>query len=370
MILIKKKIDDIFGNRKKPAPDSFLDAYKNEKISSYVHKIKDIFIDKSADVLVENICGRLLRYFWFLPASEGHHHAQEFGLFTHCLDTSIKAIRKFDEAVFFEYRDNNDIDSFETRKKRTHKQYAFFVCGLLHDIGKVIRYNVVAKDGSEWNPCNNLYDFAISHRLSFEDIRYKSDDKDLYAHIEKITPFFAARIITAHDYSYIGSGYISDILKEVGFKKDYAHNFSGIIKEADMESTRDNLETAQPQNDIVSHFIEELKRMFEAGRVAINTPGAKAWVFENYTAIHIGILNEIRTLLLSKDSKTPEVNAILKKMVDRKYVDFVDWKCVYGMEIVTAGKPFIVKVVKIKNTLIWDRSPKMDICKLNVVFNI
>lgn len=372
MILIKKTIDSVFGvkNDKKQADHDLLNkTYLNENISKEVRKIKDIFIDKSADALVENICKRLLRYLWFLPASEGHHHAQEFGLFSHCLDTGIRAIRIFDEAIFFEYRDNNDIDSFETRKKRVHKQYAFFVCGLLHDIGKVAGYRISANDGTEWNPCNDLYDFITANRLSFTDIKYRSEN-DLYSRIEKITPFFGARLMTAEDYSYIGRDDTADIMKEIGFKKDYAHNFSGIIKDADMQSTSNNIDTEPPKNDLISSFIEELKRMLHTGKVAINTPAAKAWVFENYTAVHISVLNEIRTLLHSENTRTPDVNIILKRMVERKCVDFVDWKCIYGMEIVTAGKPYTIKVVKFKNSLLWDRSQKIEVCKLNIVFNI
>ena len=370
MLFLKRKINDVFGKKLQvPNNDFFSEKYNSEDISKLIRKIKDCFIDKTADNLVENICQRLFRYFWFLPASEGHHHAQEFGLFLHCLDTAVKTIRKFDDTITFEYRENMDIDSFETRKKRVSKQYAFFICGLLHDMGKVAAYKVVAKNGNVWNPCNNLYDFAIANQVSFEDVQHKSD-KDLYTLIEKISPFFAARIIAPEDYSYIGANYIPDIMREIGYKKDYAHYFSGLIKEADMESTKEDIEALQPKDDLVSNFIEELKKVLETGRVAINTSGAKAWVFENYTAVHIGILNEIRTLLYSKDLKTPDISVILKRLIERRYVDFVDWKCIYSMDIQTAGKPYTVKVVKFKNSLLWDRSQKKDICKLNVVFNI
>jgi hypothetical protein len=354
--------------------DKFLEVYSS-LTEDKLKKIKDILIDDTADELVDKICQRLLRHVWFLPASEGHHHAKEFGLFLHCLDTALEALKKFDDKIYFEYRENKDvIDSFETRKRRPSRQYAFFLCGLIHDLGKeAVRCKVVSSDGEVWDPCNEegLYGFVQRHTdITFSNIQYQNVD-NAYGLYKKIAPFYAARLISSKDYKFIGHEDIGDILNAIGYKPA-DNKFYKEIVDADMESVKKDLIASGEikTKDVVADFITTLREMFAEGRIPLNSAGAKAWVFEDRTAVSIAVLNDVRTLLLSKDRKTPELTIIWKKLIERHLIDHEDWKCVYDMELSTAGRPMFVKVLRFKNSVIWDKEKISEICKLKVSFNI
>lgn len=353
--------------------DKFTETYK-QLAEEKILKIKDILIDDTADILADRICQRLLKYVWFLPASEGHHHAEEFGLFLHCIETGFEALKKFDDKIYFEYRENKDvIDSFETRRRKPSKQYAFFLCGLVHDLGKeAIRYKVIASNGEIWDPCDEygLYGFIQKHpEVTFSNIQYQNVD-NIYGLYQKIAPFFAARLISSEDYKYVGPEDIGDILNAIGYKPTDNKFYKEIVN-ADMESVKQDL-IARGEiktKDIVGDFITTLKEMFAEGRIPVNSKGAKAWVFEERTAVSMSVLNDARVLLLSKDKKTPELNIIWKKLMERHLIEHEGWKCVYDMELPSLSGSIFIKVVRFKNSVIWgDNVP--ETCKLKVTFNI
>ncbi|MBE0427226.1 MAG: TraI domain-containing protein [Nitrospirae bacterium] len=363
---------------KKLAPfsktDNFSEVY-SRLAEDKLKKIKDILIEDTADELADKICQRFLTHVWFLPASEGHHHAKEFGLFLHCLDTALEALKRFDDKIYFEYRENRDvIDSFETRKRRPSRQYAFFLCGLVHDLGKeAARYKVVSSNGELWDPCNEegLYGFVQRHPdTAFSSIRYQSMD-NIYGLYQKIAPFYAARLISSEDYKYVGHEDIGDILNAIGYKPADNKFYKEII-DADMQSVKKDLIASGEikTKDVVGDFITTLREMFTEGRISINSTGAKAWVFEDRTAVSIAVLNDVRALLLSKDRKTPELNIIWRKLMERHLIEHEGWKCVYNMELVTMGRSMFIKVLRFKNSVIWDKDKTPETCKLNVSFNI
>lgn len=373
-------LKNLLFKQKKPAdvkPHNDIDViFNSEKVQNYITTIKDLLISDTADSLAEKITLRLLRHIWFLPASEGHHHSEEFGLFYHCLECGIESVKRFDDKIYFEFRDNKDIDSFDTRHRRPRMQYAFFLAGLLHDMGKdASRFEIKSRDGHVWNPCSpdGLYGFVQKYGINFSDIKFLQH-KNMYGGMyRKLAPFFASRLLSPGDYEYVGAEEIGEVINAIGYKP-YTDNIfkfylTSAVTEADMQTVQRNIEEKPQQiKDVVVDLIEMLKGLLTSGQVPINSRGAKAWVFDTFTAVQISVINDVRQKLYEKDRKTPDMNTFLKRFVERKLVEaYEEWKCIYEMEIETAGRPYMVKIIKFKNSILWgDTGP--DICKLNTSF--
>src|SRR5208282_2117792 len=88
-------------------------------------------------------------FVWDLPAAESHHHARPFGLFTHSLETAAANIKDFENKLFFQFDKNNTIDSCQTRTVKPREQYAYFLTGLLYDVGEASKYTVSPVDTNQ-----------------------------------------------------------------------------------------------------------------------------------------------------------------------------------------------------------------------------
>lgn len=340
-------------------------------IQSMMLKIKDILVDSAADKLAEDLCQRFLRLVWFLPASEGHHHAKEFGLYLHSMETAIEALNQFDKKIYFEYRDNeSDIDSFETRRKRPHTQYAHFVAGLLHDIGKVVMYSIIRELGeAAWSPSQEgLYDFFLRNPgVSFSSVKHRQFKYFIH---QKIAPYFASLLLSAGDYEYIEAEDMGDILNAIGYKPYTDNKFMGIVR-ADMVSTSEDLKTEVTKKDIIGELITVIKDMFRSGQIPTNSVGGRAWVYEQFTAVTVAVVDQARQILASKDKRVPETKVIWNMLRDRQLVDHEDWNCIYAMEMTDGmGRPFEYKVMKFRNNTLWGGDKRPDICVTKYSFKL
>ena len=84
-----------------------------------------------------------------LPASEGHHHDYEGGLFEHSVDVAIKTYRNVEKYLKEVVILNEDgvIRSYETETLRSQYRIASFILGLVHDVGKIADYEPAPEDG-------------------------------------------------------------------------------------------------------------------------------------------------------------------------------------------------------------------------------
>ncbi len=362
--LLKKKS----STRRLSPEDRLEQVWSRNDIQSKILKIKDILVENAADDLANDLCKRFLRLVWFLPASEGHHHAKEFGLFIHSMETAIEALNQFDKKIYFEYRGNkSDIDSFETRRKRPHAQYAHFVAGLLHDIGKVVMYSIVSEDKkASWSPSEEgLYDFVLRNPdVSFASVKHK--EIEYYVH-QKISPYFASTLLGRKDYEYIDAEDIGDILNAIGYKPYTENKFFSVVK-ADMVSTSEDVKAEMTKKDIIGELITALKDMFKTAQIPINSVGGRAWVYEQFTAITVAVVEEARHILASKDQRVPDIKVIWNMLKDRQIIDHEGWSCIYVMEMSDpVGRPVSYKVLKFRNNIFWgnDKRPETCVTKYN-----
>lgn len=278
-------------------------------------------------------------------------------------------LKNASEAVNEEFGYNEGLEHIDDNAAR--EVYSYFLSGLLHDIGKASDFIIYDSQEKTWNPYKEtLYEFYNKNNKA---ITIKRIDTYTYALHKKITPVFASAIISHSDCDYIGMHSIADLMDYLmqSGGTGAGNKFSRTI-ESDMESTKENIETNH-YVDAASAVIEEVKNILSSGKYPLNQIMTGAWVFEDYTAVALKILDEARISAASKDEKIKKVigtKAPLKSFVEKRYVKSEEgWKCMYMMDIETHGRAFQQKVVQFKNTLLWgDNVP--ETCKLKIKLNI
>lgn len=113
-----------------------------------------------------------IRWVHLLPASENHHHNGIGGLFSHSLDVGLLSlIQAYDsELAPIGYQDE------EVQRKKAYL-YAAFICGLVHDAGKIYDVDVVSSDTlktTTWNPtAQSLLDWCNSENVKSYEIHWR-----------------------------------------------------------------------------------------------------------------------------------------------------------------------------------------------------
>ena len=134
---------------------------------------RDVFYN--FDTLYRQVIINLADHVGLLPASESHHHNWPGGLLRHSLEVA---------EVAFKYSKTWDLppiglNDYEAKRK-PRWQYAAWIIGLLHDIGKSITDMMVICEDAEgkthrWNPMlSSLNKFCVDHKI----VRYFVDMND------------------------------------------------------------------------------------------------------------------------------------------------------------------------------------------------
>ncbi|WP_076415062.1 MobH family relaxase [Shewanella sp. UCD-KL12] len=108
--------------------------------------------------MVEEILKNFISYCHLFPASEMDHHQYVGGLLEHSLDVSLRSLQA---AIGSMLDEQGLIDEDQVRRPRY--EYAAWLCGLLHDAGKIISnlQIIEPKTGQQWQPLHsNLMDWA------------------------------------------------------------------------------------------------------------------------------------------------------------------------------------------------------------------
>lgn len=153
----------------------------------------------------------LIRWIHLLPASENHHHNGIGGLLSHSIDVGrhalINAYNK--ELMPIGYQDE------EARRRKVYL-YAAFICGLVHDIGKILDVDVISMDTSNktrWDPLKrSLMDWARSENVSSYEIIWRKR----YVNLHTVrSGFYLERIINPVCLEFLGSVHRERILDKM-----------------------------------------------------------------------------------------------------------------------------------------------------------
>ena len=257
------------------------------------------------------------------------------------------------------------LEKYLLEMEQKKEKYCAFLSGILHDIGKVVKYKVESSEKT-WNPFSeDLFEFT----QKYPERKIISREVS-YALHKKIAPLFVSKIISPSDYNYIGVENVVEIVEMFSTYSSSKYKFVTI--ESDMASTKESVEKSITA-DFAGNIIEEIKKGLMDAKYPVNALMPGVWVLELYTAVSIHIIQEaIRTVQAKKEfaGKTMEFSSLLKEWIERKYIKAENWKAVWQMEIQTTAKPFMQKVIQFANDILWAGITKPDQCKLPLVFNI
>ncbi|MCL4491636.1 MAG: TraI domain-containing protein [Nitrospirae bacterium] len=366
----------IFGART-PSPAAILPSHSDNPFSrlpeniritagQHISTVTSILVDNLADRLAESIIERYLRLVWMLPGSKEHHHSYEFGLFIHSLEVAVQSLKDFEGKLFLTYKDGI-IDSFETRRIKPREQYAYFLAGLLHDVGKAAEYIVRSEQNNTWNPLTReLYDFCgLKDSISIQ----KRETN--YSFHEKISPFLASRLLSDEDYSYLGPSNVAELCDFLSKNPTAGNKFRKIIR-SDMKSVNEDITVSAPKVDIIASVVDEIADMITSGKYSLNSNMSGAWILDEYTAVSFKVCDDARISAYNrgKTNRLIDSKVLLKGLTERRYVKAEEWKCIYTMDIEMQGRPFQQKVIQFKNAILWKNRPTPEKCRLNLKFNV
>ncbi|WP_413495379.1 MobH family relaxase [Shewanella baltica] len=127
----------------------------------------------NAQTLVRDVVANFLSYAHLLPASENHHHAAVGGLARHSLEVALFSLRHM---ASVDIRESKYTDELHGKKIRW--QYAAWVIGLVHDIGKALHDMTVQADNSIWNPqLENIYDWSGRNQVTRYQVTWNYADR-------------------------------------------------------------------------------------------------------------------------------------------------------------------------------------------------
>jgi len=240
------------------------------------------FNQSEFDQLVLPVIERYAAYVHLLPASETHHHRGAGGLFRHGLEVGFWSAQRAESHQFC---------LGETPKNRRDNeprwQFASFLGGLLHDVGKPLSDVAVTDEtgAKEWNP----YDLSLAEWSQREEIdRYflRWRDKRKKRH-EKFSMMNLDQIITPMAKSYLNKPgpHIMESLLESIVGTGASEALTQIVLWADQESVRLDLINQRLDVDEHAYGVPVERFIFDAIRrlvplTNVNEPGSTIWRLE------------------------------------------------------------------------------------------
>ncbi|PZQ48818.1 MAG: hypothetical protein DI556_13465 [Rhodovulum sulfidophilum] len=189
-----------------------------------------------------------------LPASKQYHHAKPGGLFAHSLDVATKALHYSTGFIV-----NQDSAPRDREADKFAWNLAAFLCGLLHDIGKVETnglvvaraikganpngYRSVAAPSHRmvWRPqVGPLTDWVERHKIESVMIEFR-DTPETEGHLQRMHPYFY-RIVPAMFRSFIfnSNPRIGDMVEDFLLTPGSASRapLFAVVRDADHQSVR------------------------------------------------------------------------------------------------------------------------------------
>jgi hypothetical protein len=229
----------------------------DELLKNHTQSLKNIydllpFTIYEIEELVIPTIRQVAKYIYTLPASASFHHNIEGGLLFHSIETARLSLA-------FLYRESIGVNELPYKRKQLQKPYALavFLCGLLHDSGKVLtdfevrpykyyRYkndNKIDKTSTgtsslpiidKWNPIeSDLYSYLTKHNTLNFDVLYKAKRGKRH---ESFTQIILSHIICPKCMNYLLA--YQEVMEEMfrTLNGDKSSIFYRVIKKADIAS--------------------------------------------------------------------------------------------------------------------------------------
>lgn len=211
-----------------------------------------------------------IRWVHLLPASENHHHNGIGGLFSHSLDVGLLSLKNayHSEIRPIGYQDEEVI-------RRSVYLYAAFICGLVHDAGKVYDVDIVSLNlskPSKWVPGKqSLLDWALEQNVTEYEVIWRPR---IHNQHNVWSAVFLERILNETCQAFLGTvskeRVYSIMLESLNFYNDGNDLLSRCVRKADYYSTGTDLNVIRDpivglrSSDASTRAINALKHNFKS----------------------------------------------------------------------------------------------------------
>lgn len=283
--------------------------------------------------LVENTIRSYIGYCHLIPASEMDHHQYIGGLLEHSLDVSLKSLQN---AMSYMLDEMGLIDEDQARRPRY--EFAAWVCGLLHDSGKIIsNVQVIGSNGEIWRPLSeSIFDWAKrcginEYTVVHQKERLNKDHETNSVHFLPLVLNEAAKnyLLGSHDDLY---SMITQTLVHYHSYKGYLFN---AVRKADSDSTYEDyarvwLHDSSRQKSITMGVVNAMQSLYL--NWSVNRPGADLFVFNGQVFIASDRpINEVIKKCIDYGIKLPTSSkALISILLDKRVLSMISDKSTYA----------------------------------------
>lgn len=178
-----------------------------------------------------------------LPASETDHHSGRYGLFEHSFEVALMCVTEESRTCLLS---RNYTNPAERRERKSRIVLAIWICGLLHDIGKIYSdIRVFTNDGHNvWHPLvQNIDDWSYSIE---SEVHYEFKSRKHGAH-SAYNLLFLKSILSKEALDYLSStpDLVTEIITCFQFVREKDKTqiqglFSPIVNYCDVYSSKKN----------------------------------------------------------------------------------------------------------------------------------
>lgn len=288
------------------------------------------------DTLYRQVVVNYIRYVHLLPASENHHHSDVGGLARHSLEVALNSLRKSQQQVLPAI---GHLDEEQARKPRW--QYAAWVCGLLHDAGKIL-FDMRVYDvdtGKDWNPyLSDLLTWAAENNVSRYRVTWRPEHR--HKKHENLSVQVLEWVLTPEAKAYLMDNTdelpiaINHALAHYGSHDGYLQS---CLRVADSASTEKDIRTqwhemiGKRRYPLESAIVAAMRRLRDNWEV--NKPKGHVWVIgeEVYLSWPKSIQLIVQRLQDDKVDVPVNPTRILEILEERNLVHRLDESVTYSM---------------------------------------
>lgn len=288
--------------------------------------------------MYEQVIKNYIQYVALIPASENHHHSDVGGLFRHSLEVAKFSMLKADFDILPAI---GHVDEEQTRKPRW--VYAAFICGLLHDAGKVL-FDVKIHDvnsGATWNPyIDNMYAWSKDNKVDRYRITWRPEHR--HKKHENLATHVMDWVLTkpARGFLFDSTDELSIAINHTLSKYQNQRGYlQDAVRHADSASTENDVKTQWHQligkrkYPIENQIIKALRRLRD--ELKVNDVSGDLWiiggdVYGTYPRVINAIIKKLQEEKIDIPASAGEILTILE---DRNLVIRMEENLTYSQFI-------------------------------------
>ncbi|MEZ8030336.1 MobH family relaxase, partial [Enterovibrio norvegicus] len=255
--------------------------FESGMVHGTTESVAPVFMNTYYPVIIN-----IISYVHLLPASEHNHHSEVGGLLRHSFEVGLNSLRRVKR------RKPEPIGLVDIEKLREPRwQFAAFLTGMLHDIGKVVGDIHVHghNTGTIWNAhCDSIYTWATRHGETKYTVEWMNNRRS-YAHEhlnatmlkQVLTPFLGKWLFEKHDDL---SGPVSSALlnygKQTGYLEDAVRVSDATSAEMDLRSQWHRM-MGQSKNSAQESIVDAMRELKSTRWRTINEPQSLVFVVDD-----------------------------------------------------------------------------------------